>query len=174
MLCQDCNKPLKKGATKRCMPCYRINMAQRNRDTAPERMRLNNPMANLETRKKMSETLHRIGHKPIIRGGNGKPLSPAHQMLSDAIGCPWKDEFIVVTNTYRGSGLPTHYKIDIAHPFKKIAIEVDGNSHCALSRQSQDKKKELFLSKLGWTVIRFKNEEVLNNLEECLKKIYAT
>lgn len=170
--CISCGKKINKPA-KKCMSCYRIDLSERNRRTAPERMRNNNPMANLETRKKMTETLHRIGHKPIIRGGNGKPLSPAHQMLSDSLCCPWEDEYVVATGI-KGMGIPTNYKIDIANPLRKIGIEVDGNSHCLLSRQAQDRKKEKFLLSLGWKIIRFKNEEVLKKLDECLKIINAT
>ncbi len=42
-----------------------------------------------------------------------------------------------------------------------IAIEVDGGSHQAISRQIQDEKKEKLLKHLGWKVYRYKNQEVM-------------
>ncbi|WP_369123507.1 endonuclease domain-containing protein [Butyrivibrio sp.] len=70
--------------------------------------------------------------------------------------------------------LPTHYKIDIALPQYCLAIEIDGNSHCALSRQEQDRKKEKFLSLHGWTVLRFSNQEVISDPERCQQTIMST
>jgi very-short-patch-repair endonuclease len=56
-------------------------------------------------------------------------------------------------------GYPSHYKIDIAEPKQKIAIEVDGNSHH--SRKALDTKKDAKLRSLGWIVLRFWNRDIL-------------
>lgn len=110
----------------------------------------------------MRSTLLAMGHGPVVRGGNGRPLSLPQQMLAESLG--WRTEYIVRTGMPRGQGYPTHYKLDIADPESMIAIEVDGGSHCSLKRQAQDKKKENFLAGLGWKVLRFKNQEVMENL----------
>jgi len=52
-----------------------------------------------------------------------------------------------------------------------LAIEIDGNSHCLLSRQAQDRKKENFLKSLGWTVLRFTNQQVIEETKMCVEKI---
>ena len=60
----------------------------------------------------------------------------------------------------RQRGYPTNYKLDFAHPEKKIGLEVDGGSHTSASRRSQDRKKETKLAELGWKVFRVLNVEV--------------
>lgn len=116
----------------------------------------------------MIKSLHKIGHKPKFQGGNGKPTPVAQSLLAKRLG--WPVEWIVSTGT-RGCGIPTHYKIDIAHPSKKIAVEVDGFSHCALIRRQQDARKEKFLKNRGWKFLRFSNRYVIENLDLCVKKI---
>jgi very-short-patch-repair endonuclease len=54
---------------------------------------------------------------------------------------------------------PTCYKVDIGHPVKKIAIELDGNSHTG-KRKALDMKKDALLTSLGWKVFRVKNYQV--------------
>jgi len=136
------------------------------------RMKKNNPMFKKETRDKMSNTLKYIGHKPRIQGGNGKEMPVSQRVLLVALGKGWYAEHVVLTKGIMDS--PYNYKIDIANPKKMIAIEVDGRSHCLLKRQEQDRKKEKILKKLGWIVLRFKNEEVMSNLDLVIKNIHAT
>ena len=69
---------------------------------------------------------------------------------------------------------PPAYKVDIGSIPLKIAIEVDGFSHCSLARKELDKKKEKFLGGLGWTVLRFSNKEVLENLTKCVQMVLST
>jgi hypothetical protein len=145
-------------------------MAKTNKKYASERMKKNNPMHNEEARAKMAETLARIGHKPRVQGGNGRPAPVAQQLLADAL--KWKMEHVVVTGDLgKSMRCPPGYKIDIACPTLKVAIEVDGFSHCSRQRQEQDAKKDRFLTLTGWTVLRFSNEKVLTNLEGCLSEV---
>lgn len=80
---------------------------------------------------------------------------------------------VIVPTGGRGHGVPTHYKIDVGNPTLKVAIEVDGMSHCALSRREQDKIKEKFLLRQGWRVLRFTNREVTSNLRACVQTVLA-
>ena len=121
------------------------------------------------TRAKVSATLRAIGHKPSIQGGNGRPMSIPQALLLERLGRAWVAEHVVPTK--RKSPWPRCYKIDIAHPQKKIAIEVDGLSHCALKRKAQDQKKTDLLTGFGWRVLRFKNQEVVENIEGVLSTI---
>ena len=143
-------------------------MANTNRKHASARMVANNPMAHPESLKKMKGTLKRLGHKPAVRGGNGTGLSPAEQVLATATGL---FPYTVPTHTKRGTGYPTHYKLDLADSARMLAIEVDGNSHSLLLRQAQDRKKENFLKYLGWTVLRFTNQQVLEETSACVERI---
>jgi hypothetical protein len=141
-----------------------------------ERMTTNNPMKNPETREKVSKRLKEIGHHPRIRCGNGMGLTVPQQtmLLALAEKVEVYAEYPIPTKMNRASGYPTCYKVDIAIPAEMIAIEVDGASHCAVSRQEQDRKKEAFLSGLGWTVLRFRNKQVTEHLEECVEMVMST
>jgi hypothetical protein len=56
----------------------------------------------------------------------------------------------------------TCYKLDIAQPEKKIGIEVDGSGHQNPLARERDTKKEMALTQLGWRVLRFLNQEIMN------------
>ena len=146
-------------------------MAQTNKKYASERMTNNNPMKSPDVRQKVSNSLKAIGHKPPMRKGNGTGMTVPQKILFDAL-CDFNP--IAEYGEYIGEirGLyPFCYKIDIAIPKCKIAIEVDGNSHKLLSRREEDIKKTEALQSKGWKVLRFWNEEILANLNNCLEKI---
>jgi hypothetical protein len=135
-------------------------------------MKAKNPMRDPEVRAKMSETHKRIGHKPKFQGGNGRGPTEPQQRLAKALG--WPMEIAIRTLKKRGSGYPTSYKVDIADGANMIAIEVDGGSHLSLKGQAMDAKKTELLSSLGWTVLRFSNQEVMERLEECVQTVMST
>ena len=51
----------------------------------------------------------------------------------------------------------------------KLIIEIDGEIH--KYRKEYDNDREHFLNEKGYRVIRFENDEVLNNIEFVIKKI---
>jgi len=51
-----------------------------------------------------------------------------------------------------------------------LAIEIDGGSHN--KEENYDEGRDLYLEQRGIKTIRFKNEEILNNLEEVKKYLY--
>jgi hypothetical protein len=148
-----------------------VTMARTNRRDASPRMKARNPMKRDEYREKMRATLHRIGHRPRVQGGNGRGPTAAETAIATALG--WDIGVVVATKMGRESGYPTHYKLDVANPTLKVAIEVDGQSHGLLVRQEQDRKKEAFLSGLGWTVLRVSNREALEELPSTISKLRA-
>jgi len=126
-----------------------------------ERIRALNPSLNPETRAKISRRLKEIGHGPSVRGGNGRGMTVPQSLLLDALGSPWRAEFVLPLGASALKlGYPTHYKIDLANPDRKLAIEVDGFSHG--SRRHIDVKKDEKLRSLGWTVLRFLNQDIPN------------
>ena len=148
-------------------------MTRTNKKYASERMKQNNPMHRQEIRRKVSTTLKEMGHSPKLRGGNGRPPTEAEIKLYELFyPSGFKLQTIVKTGCYRGTnGYPSHYKIDCGHINMKIAIEADGLSHSTLNRQEQDRKKEQYLTGLGWKVFRFTNREILENPEMVLSTI---
>jgi hypothetical protein len=93
--------------------------------------------------------------------------------IAAALGAQWIAEYIVPTRS-RQSGLPTHYKLDLAQPQYKIAIEIDGGSHHALAARQRDRKKQGFLVSAGWSLLRFSNEDVMTNLKRCVRVVSST
>jgi hypothetical protein len=133
------------------------------------RMTKKNPMRSLESRQKMTATLRRIGHQPKVRGGNGTGPTAAEQALLRAFPQA-KNNFGVSLGRWT-PGYPKCYKVDVAFPDIKLAVECDGRSHQMLSRQIQDKKKEAKLTSLGWLVLRLSNHRILLNTEETITEL---
>jgi very-short-patch-repair endonuclease len=59
--------------------------------------------------------------------------------------------------------------VDFYCPAYKLAIEIDGDIH--LKQVEYDSARTKQLANYGYRVIRFKNEEVLNNLDRVLHAI---
>ena len=92
-----------------------------------------------QTRKRVSESLKLIGHKPKVRGGNGTGPTSTQHMLSHM--CNLLVEHPIKTAGSGMQNVPNCYKVDLAEPSVKLAIEVDGSSHSSISRKAADKKK---------------------------------
>lgn len=110
---------------------------------------------------KVSKILRQLKVKPPIQGGNGRPMPVPQAKLLALLGVGWKPEVAVPTGGRR-PGIPTSYKVDIAHVCWQIAIEVDGISHHAEKVRLADERKEHFLRSKGWTVLRFLNQQILD------------
>ena len=52
---------------------------------------------------------------------------------------------------------------------EKLAIELDGEIH--KFTKERDKNRDTILNSMGIKVLRFKNEEITNNIDEVLRKI---
>lgn len=135
-----------------------------------------NPMSRLEVREKVSTRLKEIGHKPSKRGGNGTGMTKPQKILFKELkkhNVYTIPELPIKTHQKVGSGYPTCYKVDLGLEKLKIGIEIDGNSHNLIERQKQDIKKDMFLESLGWKILRFKNEEILKDLNNVVQKIMS-
>lgn len=177
-ICSGCGKPFEHKTRKTCSPeCQRLvsskTMAKTNRKYASARMKERNPMHKPEIRELVRKRLKEIGHKPRIRGGNGKPSPKPVKLLLECLGDGFIKELVILTKA-KDHGYPSCYKVDLGNRELMLAIEVDGNSHCLLSRQAQDQKKDRFLRSRGWTVLRFSNAEVMNGMRRCVEEIEST
>ena len=56
---------------------------------------------------------------------------------------------------------------------KKLIIEIDGGYHFKKEQKELDEMRTEWLNEKGMKVIRFKNEDVLNNIEPVLKEILS-
>lgn len=144
---------------------------------------LNNPMKNKDVVEKMRQTKSLNGtlrKAPQNRGGNGHGPTMAQEMLAKALG--WPMEVAIPTAPYapagkkrlhqKKHGYPTCYKVDIANPDKKIAVEVDGASHVG-SRVIADQKKAECLKELGWKVLRLSNRQIEADLAGSVRTVLS-
>ena len=54
---------------------------------------------------------------------------------------------------------------------KKLIIEVDGGYHLESEQQEEDEERTRYLNEIGYTVLRFTNEEVLHDTDRVLEDI---
>lgn len=63
------------------------------------------------------------------------------------------------------------YVLDFYCPERRLAIEVDGGQHADVYRQQHDAHRDSYLKELDIRVIRFWNNDVLQNIEGVGKRI---
>jgi very-short-patch-repair endonuclease len=63
------------------------------------------------------------------------------------------------------------YIVDFACLRNGLIIEIDGGYHANPEQQIEDEQRTVFLQSRGFQVIRFTNEEVLNNLDYDINSI---
>ena len=73
--------------------------------------------------------------------------------------------------TFRRQHAIGNYIPDFCSPKAKLIIELDGSPH--LEQQEYDKERTQYLESLGYKVIRFWNNDVMNNIEEVLLAVIA-
>jgi len=61
-----------------------------------------------------------------------------------------------------------HWIVDFACPSHRLIVEVDGGQHAGSSR---DARRDGYLAARGWRVLRFWNNEVLDNLEGVVRAV---
>ena len=91
--------------------------------------------------------------------------------MANALGLPM--EHAIATRAVKGQfkSLPNCYKVDIADPARRLAIEIDGATHNTKKWKFLDKRKTEVLNALGWSVLRFSNQRVDSDLEGVLREI---
>jgi len=93
-------------------------------------------------------------------------MTPAELLL-------WKE---LRTNKLKGFRFKAQHPIsyfiaDFYCHAAKLVIEFDGSVHDSSDQQEYDNNRTYILNEFGLTVIRFRNEEVIENKENVLRKI---
>ena len=100
-------------------------------------------------------------------------IFPIENMMCDALksaGFNFCREYIVMRRK------KVKYRLDFALLRKngKLDVECDGYSwHSTPAQRAKDNKRDKWLRQNGWTIIRFYEQEVVNNIGACIKKINA-
>lgn len=64
------------------------------------------------------------------------------------------------------------YIIDFAERSIKLAIEIDGATHSTDAEKTHDAIRTEFLTRKGWTVLRFTNNDVFEDTDETFDAIW--
>ena len=65
------------------------------------------------------------------------------------------------------------YIADFAAPLAHLVVELDGASHMTDEAHKFDRVRDRYLHSRGWTVLRFRNDEIYKNLSDVLNVIWA-
>ncbi len=76
------------------------------------------------------------------------------------LGCVFRRQYII-----------DQYITDFVNLSHKLVIEIDGKYHFTEKQQHEDLIREQRLSGLGFTILRFRNEEVLLSPERVVERI---
>jgi very-short-patch-repair endonuclease len=120
------------------------------------------PIRQPESRRKLVENQRAKGF-PNLKY-DGSPTVP-QKMLFDAL--PGSVMEFKIPKAGKGRS----FRIDIALPSLKLAIEVDGLSHAKRAEREKDLRKEAALKDAGWILLRFRNEQILSDLLFVLAQI---
>ena len=72
---------------------------------------------------------------------------------------------------FRRQNVIGQFIVDFCCPDANLIVELDGGIHDSREAQIADALRTEFLNTKGYTVIRFRNEQVLHNLSEVLSMI---
>jgi very-short-patch-repair endonuclease len=64
-----------------------------------------------------------------------------------------------------------NYIVDFCAPRRKLIIELDGSQH--LEQKEYDDERTKYLELRGYRVLRFWNNDVMNNLDDVLRVIWS-
>ncbi|WP_080818763.1 endonuclease domain-containing protein [Agrobacterium deltaense] len=66
------------------------------------------------------------------------------------------------------------YIVDFACPSRKIIVELDGFQHADDAAAAYDQERTRTFEELGWTVLRFWNEDILRDIDNVCLHIIRT
>jgi very-short-patch-repair endonuclease len=65
-----------------------------------------------------------------------------------------------------------NYILDFYCPKLRLGIELDGSQHNDEGGRSRDERRNMYLSSLDIKIVRFWNNDIWNNIEQVMEKIY--
>ncbi len=74
---------------------------------------------------------------------------------------------------WRRQHIIDRFIVDFVHLGSRLVVELDGGYHLSKEQRVLDQDRDEVLETLGWTVVRYRNEEVLDNSEKIAKELEA-
>jgi very-short-patch-repair endonuclease len=66
------------------------------------------------------------------------------------------------------------YIVDFACPDKKLIVELDGSQHARTEASEMDAERTAKLQALGWTILRFWNDDIIRDIDNVCQHIVVT
>ena len=119
------------------------------------------------------------GEDGFIRDEMGRVTmtNPEREILRELVGCKNRGELKhqVVPQFPVKYGDKQPYTIDFGIPSLMIGVEVDGELFHGTDEQiASDKRRDSNLAQLGWTILRFTEDEIDIKLRQCVETILNT
>ncbi|RUW46811.1 endonuclease domain-containing protein [Mesorhizobium sp. M1A.F.Ca.ET.072.01.1.1] len=107
---------------------------------------------------------------PSINRGNARKM---RKQMTDAELKLWNE-----VRAHRLMGLSFRrqmpiagYIVDFACPTKKLIVEIDGSQHARADASASDAARATKLKGLGWTMLRFWNDDVIRDIDNVCQHI---
>ncbi|RWA64647.1 endonuclease domain-containing protein [Mesorhizobium sp.] len=112
-------------------------------------------------------THHRVS--PLNRG-NARKMRKA---ITDAELKLWNEvrAHRLIGLSFRRQMPIAGYIVDFACPIKKLIVEIDGSQHARAEASASDAARTAKLEALGWTVLRFWNDDVIRDIDNVCQHI---
>ena len=105
--------------------------------------------------------------------GYPHPLSEAEQRLAGALAnCGWATGYECNQECTRDSLMPT-IRVDVVWPAERCVVEIDGPDHRGALKYAADRHRDNALMLQGFRVLRFTNEQVMDDMSSVLDVIEA-
>jgi very-short-patch-repair endonuclease len=112
---------------------------------------------------------------------NHKLVPPQNRVFAKSMRSSMTEAELKLWNAVRGSRLMdmkfrrqppiAGYIVDFACPTHMLIVELDGSQHGLPENSEADMKRTQALEQPGWTVIRFWNDDVLNDIDSVCQHI---
>jgi len=109
---------------------------------------------------KYNKNLKYYARENRINGTKGEAILWKRVLRAKRTGYQFNRQFII-----------GDYIVDFISRKLKLIIEVDGNSHNSYEQSAKDFEREKVLIELGYTIIRFREMEVVYRIDEVVGKI---
>lgn len=134
----------------RAVESFRANVDQEFRD------KMSAIVKKQWTAERRASHAEKIRRARNFKGGNGTTPVATELMFGRFLEPAGFVPGLVVRTKGHGTvhSPPRGYKVDLGHPRRKLALEIDGPVHKSKERQGLDRKKTEVLEALGWRVFR--------------------
>jgi very-short-patch-repair endonuclease len=111
-----------------------------------------------------------LRHKPALAG----VARALRHNQTDADNLLWANLRLIEPGNFRRQVLIGSYIVDFVSLKKKLIIEVDGAQHNEPSMAFRDKQRSEWLKSQGFKILRFWNNDVLQNLDGIFFEILSS